>query len=91
MSPPAPRMAELSTYEAGGIDASLPKSDNTGNQTITFAIDGVTGKAQNLIQQAVDAEKRVRLTMRLYLQHGPLQTEARLPHDRQERRAGGRS
>ncbi|MDI4212233.1 DUF1833 family protein, partial [Pseudomonas aeruginosa] len=37
------------------------------NQTITFAIDGVTGKSQNLIQQAVDAEKRVRLTMRLYL------------------------
>ncbi len=55
------------TFEAGGIDVSLPKSDNTGNQTITFAIDGVTGKSQNLIQQAVDAEKRVRLTMRLYL------------------------
>lgn len=55
------------TFKAGGIDVAMPKKDNTGNQTVTFAIDGVTGEAQNLIQAAIDAEKRVRLTLRLYL------------------------
>ncbi|WP_060515149.1 DUF1833 family protein [Pseudomonas sp. NBRC 111132] len=55
------------TYEAGGIDVSMPKKDNTGSQAITFAIDGVTGKAQGLVKQAIDQEEVVRLTMRLYL------------------------
>lgn len=54
-------------FSAGGIDVSMPKKDNTGAQTVTFAIDGVTGQAQNLIQAAIDAEQRIRLTLRLYL------------------------
>jgi hypothetical protein len=55
------------TYEARGIDTSMPKKDNTGSQAITFAIDGVTGEAQNLVQSSVDQEEPIRLTMRLYL------------------------
>jgi len=55
------------TFKAGGIDVAMPKKDNTGNQTVTFAIDGVTGEAQNLIQAAIDVEERMRLTLRLYL------------------------
>ncbi|MDF3863455.1 DUF1833 family protein [Pseudomonas denitrificans (nom. rej.)] len=55
------------TFKAGGIDVAMPKKDNTGAQTVTFAIDGVSGEAQNLIQAAIDAERRIRLTLRLYL------------------------
>jgi len=55
------------TYEAGGIDVAMPKKDNTGAQSVTFAIDGVTGQAQNLIQAAIDSEQRISLTLRLYL------------------------
>lgn len=55
------------TFKAGGIDVAMPKKDNTGNQTVTFAIDGVTGEAQNLIQSAIDSEKRIRQILRLYL------------------------
>lgn len=55
------------TFKAGGIDVSMPKKDNTGAQTVTFAIDGVTGEAQTLIQSAIDAEAPVKLTLRLYL------------------------
>lgn len=55
------------TFEAGGIDVAYPTKDNTGSQTVTFAIDGVTGMAQGLIRQAMDADAIIRVTMRLYL------------------------
>ena len=55
------------TFEPTGMDVSMPKKDNTGNQTVQFAIDGVTGIAQKLIQQAMDANKRVSLILRLFL------------------------
>lgn len=54
-------------HEAGGIDVSYPTKDNTGSQTVTFAIDGVTGRGQNLIRQAMDADAIIRATLRLYL------------------------
>jgi hypothetical protein len=57
----------LVTFEAGGLDVSLPNKDNTGSQSVTFAIDGVTGEAQNLIRQAMDEDAVIRLTLRLYL------------------------
>lgn len=57
----------LLTFEPTGMDVAMPKKDNTGNQTVQFAIDGVTGIAQKLIQQAMDANKRVNLTLRLFL------------------------
>lgn len=55
------------TFLAGGIDVSYPSTDNSGSQTVTFAIDGVTGQAQNLIRQAMDADAIIRATLRLYL------------------------
>jgi hypothetical protein len=55
------------TFEATGLDISLPNKDNTGSQSVTFAIDGVLGIAQNLIIQAMEAEAVIRLTLRLYL------------------------
>ena len=55
------------TFLAGGLDVSYPTKDNTGSQTITFAIDGVTCQAQRLIRQAMDADAIIRATLRLYL------------------------
>ena len=55
------------TYLAGGLDVSYPTKDNTGSQTVTFAIDGVTGQAQGFIRQAMDADAIIRATLRLYL------------------------
>ena len=55
------------TFLAGGLDVSYPTKDNTGSQTVTFAIDGVTGQAQGLIRQAMDADAIIRATLRLYL------------------------
>ncbi|MNZ68366.1 hypothetical protein D3C78_866310 [compost metagenome] len=39
-----------------------------GAQTLTFAIDNVTGDAQAKIDAALEAEERVTLTFRIYLE-----------------------
>lgn len=59
--------ARTVTFLAGGLDVEYPTKDNTGSQTVTFAIDGVTGQAQGLIRQAMDADAIIRATLRLYL------------------------
>lgn len=55
------------TFIAAGIDVALPKKGNTGNQTLTFAIDNITGAAQQQIDAALEAEERVTLVYRTYL------------------------
>lgn len=54
-------------FTASGFSAALPKRDNSGNQTLTFAIDNVTGQAQQLIDQALDARARISLVFRVFL------------------------
>lgn len=49
------------------ISIALPKKSNQGSQSLNFAIDNVTGEAQRLIDQAIESEKRIRLTFRRYL------------------------
>lgn len=56
------------TFTAAGISVALPKRNNSGSQTLTFAIDNVTGRAQRLIDDALEAEARVMLTFRVYLE-----------------------
>lgn len=56
------------TFIAAGISVALPKRNNSGSQTLTFAIDNVTGRAQRLIDDALEAEARVMLTFRVYLE-----------------------
>lgn len=53
-------------FEGSGIDYSLPKTNASGQQTMTFAIDNVRGTAQQLIDQAVDAGERVVMIARTY-------------------------
>lgn len=54
-------------FVAAGIDVALPKRDNSGNQALTFAIDNVTGIAQQLIDQALDARAKIGMVFRVYV------------------------
>jgi hypothetical protein len=55
------------TFLAGGIAVALPKRDNSGTQTITFAIDNVTGEAQAKIDAALESGAVVSLIFRSFL------------------------
>ena len=55
------------TFIASGIAVELPKKDNSGNQTLSFQIDNVTGEAQALIDAAIDANERMTIIYRPYL------------------------
>lgn len=55
------------TFEAAGIDVALPKKGNSGAQTLTFAIDNITGEAQRKVDQALAADERVTLFSRIFL------------------------
>lgn len=59
--------ARTLTFIAAGISISLPRKDNRGGQDLSFAIDNVTGEAQQKIDQALEAEAEVTLTLRVYL------------------------
>nr|WP_232014204.1 DUF1833 family protein [Pseudomonas aeruginosa] len=52
---------------ASGIDVSIPKRDNSGNQSVGFAIDNVMGIAQQRINEAIDAGETITLVLRIYL------------------------
>ena len=60
--------ARTLTFTAAGIAVALPRKDNRGGQALNFAIDNVTGEAQRLIDDALEAEARVTLTFRHYLE-----------------------
>lgn len=54
-------------FTATAFDAALPKRDNSGNQSLSFAIDNVTGEAQQLIDQALDARAKISMVFRVFL------------------------
>ena len=60
--------ARTLTFRAAGISVALPKRDTSGTQVLTFAIDNVTGEAQQRIDAALDAGALVHLTFRHYLE-----------------------
>lgn len=55
------------TFIACGMDVALPKRNTQGTQILTFAIDNVSGEAQQLIDQALDSGEMVYLTFRHYV------------------------
>lgn len=59
--------ARTLTFKAAAIGVSLPKRDTSGTQKLNFVIDNVTGEAQQLIDQALDAGEMIHLTFRHYL------------------------
>lgn len=64
-------------YRAGAIEVALPKRDTSGTQVLVFAIDNVTGSAQRLIDQALEAAARMQLVFRQYVS-----TDLSAPADR---------
>lgn len=59
------------TFEASGIQIALPKRDTSGQQNLTFAIEGVSGIAQQRIDAALEAGGPVTITYRTYLSSDP--------------------
>lgn len=59
--------ARTLTFTAAAISVALPKKNTAGTQVLTFAIDNVTGEAQRLVDQALEAGERIHLTFRQYL------------------------
>lgn len=55
------------TFEDGGIDVSLPARDTSGQQTLNFAVDNVTGIAQQRIDSALQQGVKVEVVYRDYL------------------------
>ena len=62
---------ETVTFEAAGIEVALPKRDTSGQQSLTFAIDNVTGIAQQRIDTALEQGGQVAITYREYLASDP--------------------
>lgn len=55
------------TFTASGLDVSLPSKTDSGQQNLAFAIENVTGIAQNAIDTALEAGGEIRVTYRAYL------------------------
>lgn len=54
-------------FEALAFDSALPKMDNSGNQSITFAIDNVGGQSQQLIDGALESRMSINMAFRIFL------------------------
>jgi hypothetical protein len=54
-------------FEATAIGIALPKRDTSGQQHLTFALDGVSGIAQQRLDEALEAGGQVTITYRTYL------------------------
>ncbi len=59
------------TFQATAFDASFPKRDNSGAQTLGIAVDNVTGEAQRRIDMANEAIAPISMTLRTYLESDP--------------------
>lgn len=59
---------EFVTFKAAPMAIVLPKRSNSPSQSLTFAIDNVTGEAQRLLDRALENEQRVYITFRRYLE-----------------------
>lgn len=55
------------TFIAGGIDVALPAKNTSGQQKLIFAIDNVTGQAQQAIDAAIAAGGQTSIIYRTYL------------------------
>ena len=70
--------AEEVTFIATGLDVSLPEKDSSGNQTLAFAIENITGEAQQFVDSALEAGGDMLLIYREYI-YSDLSEPASLP------------
>ena len=54
-------------FIAAPVTVAYPKKSNSPTQTINFAIDNVTGEAQRLLDAAIEAQARINIVFRRYL------------------------
>lgn len=58
---------ETVTFQASGLDVSLPARNASGQQNLNFAIENVTGIAQNAIDAAMAEGGDIQVIYRTYL------------------------
>lgn len=58
---------ETVTFEASGLDVSLPARNASGRQNLTFAIENVTGRAERAIRDAQEAGGQIEVIFRTFL------------------------
>lgn len=66
------------TFEASAFAFSLPRKDDSATQTLNFAIQNVTGRAQRNITQAINDGADINVIYRTYL-HPDLSAPAEPP------------
>lgn len=66
------------TFKAVPMGLVLPSRSNSTNQKLVFALDNVLGECQRLVDQALEANERINLTFRRYLENN-LYGPAELP------------
>lgn len=59
--------SETFLFEASAFAFSLPRKDDSATQTLRFAVQNVTGRAQRSVTQAIDDGADVRVIYRTYL------------------------
>lgn len=55
------------TFTASGLDVSLPARNGSGQQNLAFAIENVTGIAQDAIDRAMEAGGQIEVIYRSYV------------------------
>lgn len=70
------RKEQLDEFAASGLDVSLPKRDASGQQNLNFAIENVTGQAQQFIDDALEAGQQIDAIYREYLASDPAEPAA---------------
>ncbi|GHC19531.1 DUF1833 family protein [Aidingimonas halophila] len=55
------------TFQGSGLDISLPSRDPSGQQNLQFAIENVTGIAQDAIDRALEAGGQIDVIYRSYI------------------------
>jgi len=58
---------ETVTFQAGPFEYREPSKDTRGQQTLTFSIANVMGKAQEAVELALEADKEVPVNYRVFL------------------------
>lgn len=59
------------TFQAVAFDASFPRRDSSGTQSLGIAIDNVTGEAQRRVDLANEAKAPIFITLRTFLESNP--------------------
>lgn len=66
-------------FEAGTLSVSLPAENATGNQTLSFAVSGVSGVANDYVERALESGGQAIMIYREYLE-SDITAPARKPY-----------